>query len=226
MKAKLSIPKQEGELEISDKEAQNFLNLLVPDFVKQLGGILGDQVRYWRFKNACNIANKAKKLIDDSGLKVEKVPLKILSPLLESASLEEDEFLRDKWAKMLANATTSKISIKPVYVEILKELSPLEVKILDVIFNEISKIADYKQRKMVQFGKQKVQQAFGLSEEEIDLIIENLYRLNLLQAPQGHGMTLGTELGSSYGFVLRTTDIFEFTTLGFNFVLACKFGEE
>lgn len=225
MKAKLSISKQEGELEISDKEAQNFLNLLVPDFVKQLGGILGDQVRYWRFKNACKIANKAKDLITESRLNVGKVPLKILSPLLENASLEEDEVLQDKWAKMLANAATSKISIKPVYVEILKELSPLEVKILDVIFNEISKIADYKQRKTVQFSKQKVQQVFKLSEEEIDLIIENLYRLNLLQAPQGHGVALGTGSGS-YGFVLRTTDIFESTTLGFNFVLACKFGEE
>ena len=61
-----------------------------------------------------------------------------------------------------------------------------------------------KKRKSLQFSKQKVIEMFHLSDEKADLIIENLYRLNLCQPPASHG---GVAIGN-YPIMLRTNDFF------------------
>jgi hypothetical protein len=217
MKVKGSLLKQEAELEASKDEIATFFDGVIPEFVRDGGGILSDTVKFWRFKNALRIVTNSKKLIVDSGLAKKEVPLKVLLPILENSTLEEVEQMQDKWSNLLANAITGAKDISPNYAEILKELSPLEVGLLDKIFEEI-KDKTYEERKNVQFAKKKICEMFKLSSEQADLIIENLYRLNLFQAPAGHGIAVG-----EYKFALRTTEIFEFTTLGFKFVEACKF---
>lgn len=217
MKIKGSLQTQEAELEASKDEIAAFFDGVIPEFVKDGGGILSDTVKFWRFKNAVNIVIKSKTLITDSGLTKKEVPLKVLLPLLENATLEEEEQMQNKWSNLLANAITGAKNINPNYAEILKELAPLEVALLDKIFDEI-KEKSYEDRKNIQFSKNKICEIFDLSSEQADLIIENLYRLNLFQAPAGHGIAVG-----EYKFALRTTEIFEFTTLGFKFVEACKF---
>lgn len=217
MKIKGSLQTQQAELEASKDEIAAFFDGVIPKFVKDGGGILSDTVRYWRFKNSVRIVNNAKELILNSGLKKQEVPLKVLLPILENATLEEENDMQNKWSNLLANAITATKNISPNYAEILKELSPLEVALLDKIYDEI-KDKRYEDRKNMQFSKNKICEIFSLSSEQADLIIENLYRLNLFQAPAGHGIAVG-----EYKFALRTTEIFEFTTLGFKFVEACKF---
>ncbi|MFH0854147.1 MAG: Abi-alpha family protein [bacterium] len=217
MKAKISITEQNAEIEASQEEVSEFLEKVIPNFVIEGGGILADTVRFWRWKNQINIIKKAKIIVENSKLDKKQVPLKILLPIMENSSLEEDEIIQNKWANILANAITASRDITPNYAEILKELSVLEVVILDQLFDESSKENDYEKRKQLQFGKQKISEIFKLSSEQADLIIENLYRLNLCQAPAGHGIAVG-----QYKFALRTTEVFEFTTFGYYFVQACK----
>lgn len=217
MKAKISITEQNAEIEASQEEVSKFLEKVIPNFVLESGGILSDTVRFWRWKNQINIIKKAKSIVENSKLDKKQVPLKILLPIMENASLEEEEIIQNKWANILANAITASKNITPNYAEILKELSVLEVVILDKLFDESSKENDYEKRKQLQFSKQKISEIFKLSSEQADLIIENLYRLNLCQAPAGHGIAVG-----QYKFALRTTEVFEFTTFGYYFVQACK----
>ena len=95
-----------------------------------------------------------------------------------------------------------------------------EIIILDKLFDESNKEQDYKKRRQLQFSKKKISEIFKLSSEQADLIIENLYRLNLCQAPAGHGVVVG-----EYKFALRTTEVFEFTTFGYHFVQSCKWNK-
>lgn len=217
MKARVSLIKQEAEIEASKEEVKSFLDSVVPDFVRQGGGILSDNMRFWRFKNQVNIVKKAQKIINESGLQKQQVPLKVLTPLIESSSLEEDGIMQEKWANLLANAATGFLGIKANYVEILKELSPLEATILDNIYLEANTEIDYEKRKTMQFDKNKICQAFSLSPEEGDLIIQNLYRLGLCQPPGSSGIMFGNERVG-----LQTTNVFELTSLGFHFIRACQ----
>ncbi len=219
MKGKVSIIKQEAEIEASENEVKEFFNGIVPECVKEFGGLLADKVRFWRWSNQVDIIREAKVKIEASGLERKQVPLKVLLPILENSSLEEDELLKNKWSNLLANAISGNKEINPNYPEILKELSPLEVFILDKVYDEACKEADYSKRNEMQYSKQKICEAFKLSSEQADLIVENLFRLNLLRPPAGHGIMVG-----QYKYALRTTEIFEMTTLGFNFVNACKWG--
>ena len=50
MKLKTSIPKLEGELDISRDEME-FLSKIVPKTVRDAAGVLGDNVAAWRFNN-------------------------------------------------------------------------------------------------------------------------------------------------------------------------------
>lgn len=201
-----------------DQEAvSSFFSGIVPDFVKDGVGILSDQVSFWRWNNQIEIIKKAQAKIDASGLSKRQIPLKVLVPIIQNSSLEEDSNMQDKWASMLANATTNKVDVSPNYAAILNEISPLEVSILDGIYFEVNKETDYAKRKAMQFNAIKLQSVLNISDAKMDLIVENLFRLNLLQSPAGQGVMLG-----NFPFALRTTKVFEFTTLGYEFVKACS----
>jgi len=194
-----------------------FFSGIVPDFIKDGVGILSDQVKLWRWSNQINIIKKAQAKIEASGLNKKQIPLKVLVPIIQNSSLEQDKNMQDKWANMLANAATGSIEISPNYAAILNELSPIEVVILDKIYQEVNKEADYQKRKALQFDATKLKSMLNTTEEKMDLIVENLFRLNVLQSPAGQGVMLG-----NFPFALRTTKVFEFTTLGYEFVRACN----
>ena len=57
-------------------------------------------------------------------------------PLLEYATLEEDDNLQDMWARLIVNGTVKStgINIERSYIEILGQLSTLEAQILQAIY--------------------------------------------------------------------------------------------
>jgi Abortive infection alpha len=67
------------------------------------------------------------------------VPLKIIHPLLEAASLEDTPDLQDIWASMMANAADPRDSspVTASFPVILKELSSRHVKFLAALFADI-----------------------------------------------------------------------------------------
>jgi len=206
-----------ADIQGSQDAINKFFQGIVPDFIRDGAGILSDQMKLWRFCKQVDIIKKAQAKIDASGLPKRQIPLKVLVPIIQNSSLEEDESMQNKWSNMLANAATGSVEISPNYAAILNELSAVEVSILEKIYGEVNKELNYTKRKELQFDTSKLKSMLSVSDEKMDLIIENLYRLNLLQAPAGHGIMVG-----EYKYALRTTRIFEFTTLGYEFVRACS----
>src|SRR3989344_3275932 len=113
MKANYSLTDHKAEIEATQKEVSDFFGGIIPDFVKEGGGILADTVRFWRWTNQVNIIK-----------------------------MEEEKIIQEKWSNLLANAITGQNEINPNYTEILKELSSLEVTILDKLFDATSQETD------------------------------------------------------------------------------------
>jgi len=70
----------------------------------------------------------ARAIAAEHNLNLGQVPPKILFPLLEGASLEENEQLDDMWAALLANAASSVHAerVRPGFIATLKQMSPDE----------------------------------------------------------------------------------------------------
>jgi hypothetical protein len=107
------------------------------DFLKRVLGPLGDELgtaianplREWneaRLQRGFDTMNEAALALDAAGKTATKVPGRVLFPLLQSASLEEDADLRRMWAILLANAAdsaradltpTEALALQAVYLE-------------------------------------------------------------------------------------------------------------
>lgn len=213
MKAKYNPATQDAEIEADLEEVSSFLGKITPDFVEEAGGIIHDQVRYWRWKNQIKIVKKAEDLLQKEPL-LHKVSLKVLVPLIENASLEDEDSLQNKWAAMLANAATQSQTVLPLFPALLKELSSIEVLILDNLYEVYAEL----QTQPVQFDKNKIKTNSSIKDDEIDVIVENLFRLNICSSPGSVGSLIG-----DYPFSVHTNEIFELTALGIAFIKSCKF---
>ena len=212
---------KEAVAQLADK-ATAFLEKLVGPPMEEIGQLLADKVRFWRFRNQVNILGKAEKYLAQMGLSPRPVPLKTLIPLLEESSWEEDNVLQDKWASLLASAADPASREAPFasYVEILKQISPKEAGLLDAAFDSYS-ATPYPEREAAMFSRDAVAEEVNIEPEQIDLLLDNLFRLNLIQPPASHG---GVSIGN-YPIVLRTHELFQLTTLGIDFVERCRYGK-
>jgi len=208
------------DLEIAE-DVRRFLEKIVGPPLEELGGLLADQVRFFRFKKQVQILEKAQKILLDRGVNPRKVSLKTLVPILEEGSLEEDESMNDRWASLLATAAdpSSTISVQPSFPEVLKELSPKEALILDKIVDLVVS-ENVPRDKWTSHGAigESVKQILRLSDEEFEIATDNLYRLELCSAPS----TVVKEFEPpGRRFQLKTKEIICLTDFGFAFVSAC-----
>src|SRR5215469_9244286 len=85
----------------------------------ELAEMLRDQVRLYRYERQLKCLEKAKKMAKDAGFRPQAVPPKILFPLLEGASFEEDEDMHTMWAALLANASSPEnAEVRPGFIAI------------------------------------------------------------------------------------------------------------
>ena len=102
-------------------------------------GIFEDKLRYMRWERQQRLIKRSNELSNELGLPgpTRAVPLKIASPLIQEASLEENDELQDRWVALLVNAANSDCNkdIKRTFVTILSQLSAYEVRVLDSIYS-------------------------------------------------------------------------------------------
>jgi len=121
------------------REAGGFIARFVSGPLEQGMGIFEDKLKYMRWERQVRLMQKAEELLRSLNLSAptRAVPLKIAIPLFQAASIEDDNFLQDKWAILLVNAANAEsgIEVRRAFVEILEQISPLEAKILDVVYS-------------------------------------------------------------------------------------------
>lgn len=199
---------------------------LVADFISRvlapagdaLGSGLAHPILEWqkrRVERATQLVTGAAAKVEEAGVEPRPVPARLLMPLLEKGSLEEDAELQDHWSWLLAHAAMEPDRVPPSYVAILSELSPRDAGILFWLADK-DRSADTDPLR---------QQLPGLENPATFLVtMQNLARLNLVQA------TLAPDVVAENQLVLKTAaePVYKFaglTILGMDFLNACGLQE-
>lgn len=102
----------------------------------QWAGLRGDQLRLQRLDTALKIAEKTKYIISHEQGEKAKIPLKTIVPLIEKASLEDDEALQDWWAQLIASAYQDKDLQHPIFADFMGKITSSEAKFLNYFVSQ------------------------------------------------------------------------------------------
>ena len=204
-------------VEAALKPFADLLEKLAGPAAEEIGLTLKDHVRVFRLKRQIRLFERVRAMLAESGVSAKRVPLKLLEPIIEAASVEEDDTLQDKWAALLTNCAINSYSVHPSFIEILRELSVVDVVFLDVIYdrskrsrkrNDKTLYSEIAQRLRDNAKRQKVRfVAFKLTRAVVE---SNLIRLGLVE-----------NVASELEYPRYTL-----TNFGHHFVSACKAKEK
>jgi hypothetical protein len=201
------------------KKAEGLLKAVLGPPAGELGGLLKDKVSARRYRNLLRIAARAKEQLDVAGLSPKEVPLAIIHPLLENASLEVDDDLQKRWAALLANAAASRseAQVPPYFVEILKQLTALEARFLDKAYDETLQPPQHKPQMLPRPRRHPILE--GTLGQLKPSMIGNLERLGLVTRHSHDLSNFTSYLGRN---VMGATNHLYVSDLGMDFVRACR----
>lgn len=214
-KAIQEVAKTTGKAIDGLQSSGNFFGRVFGGLVENGVGIVADKVKFMRFERAAELASKAEKILEERGIgdETKAVPPKIAIPLIENATLEDDDNLHDLWAKLLANAMDPNfpLDVKRVYVSLLKEMEAIDVRILYTVFTEkMTRFAD-KPLSGVHFDKTIITQILQAPSAAVEVSLLNLMRLGCIKPGI---ITGGISMGSEPVTIYKGTDLFHLSELG------------
>jgi hypothetical protein len=106
----------------------------------EVGQMLGDKAREYRFRNAVKIFQRTEKMLNHAGLSANPIPPRLFLPAIQAASTENDETLQELWAALLANASQGRggTPVLPSFVEVLKEMTPEEARLMKKVWQVVT----------------------------------------------------------------------------------------
>ena len=97
---------------------------------KEVGEMIADNVRLWRWKRAHRILQRAAEFRKSNSDTNSPIPLKFFLPFIEEASKEDDEELSDWWARLLSSSAETTVGFDLVCVDVLKSMGRTEAEFL------------------------------------------------------------------------------------------------
>lgn len=82
-----------------------------------------DMIAMWRHGNMTVVLGRAAERLEGRGIEPRPIPIGALLPLLEAASLVDDDTLREWWAELLASGVSADEHQHPMWVKILAQMS-------------------------------------------------------------------------------------------------------
>ncbi len=152
----------------------------------EVGNILGDYLRKFRLENLENINQQHQEQMKARGLRHEDaryIEPKFGLPLLDAASLDTDEILQKVWSVLLTNAAdfNFKSEIKTAFIDVIKTLTPVEVKILEYCNALMSQVKDDEMTEFIFYlDREKIIKAMNISAISFEAAIQNLERCRIL----------------------------------------------
>lgn len=123
------------------KEIVELAKPLLGSPVKELGELLADRVRFWRWKSTVKIIKMANEIRQKEHIGRKEVPLKVFLPLIEEASKESED--QDEvcqlWARLLATSDKETTGFDLVCIDMLKFIGPLEAILLNYVYSSRNK---------------------------------------------------------------------------------------
>lgn len=201
-------------------------------------GILEDRLKFIRWERQLRFADKLEEIVRERNLegKITPIPPKFALPIIENATLEEEDFLQDMWAKLMveAGAPQSKKRVRTAFIEIIKQLEVVDAKLLEAFYQEALSELE-KTRKAhkesaftpvdMPLSTIRIARSKRIQYEEYMPAIDNLFRLRCLR-PFVEEDSIEVPSSDGYSdFHDVTTDHqyskVSITSLGFDFVEIC-----
>ena len=215
----------------------DIVHKLAGPMADEVGLLIGDKVKVYRVRNWVHVFQKVKKILDKAKIPAGAVPPRILLPILDASSVENDETLQDLWAGLLASASEQSDSLSPSFVETLKQLTPAQAQTLNKWFdfaerrhgnlgpiNSLTLSTDGPEpHSTTEILTTETFERLGLIRREYDLQErENPFFGTFLLGP-GYSEPMFGNLGTrGKGKLPELTYEFKFTEYGIQFMKACR----
>jgi hypothetical protein len=207
-----------------------FIDELLSPLAAEVGREFAKGYRSWRTKNLGEVAEKASAMLVGAAIYPQPVPGRILMPILEHASFEDDPDIQKLWAALLANAASpgAPTTVMPAFADVLRQLTPVHAALLSWMFSFKQQPSDADlPATWPDVPRGTIQDNFKLTPDAYALLLSDLERLQILEGrrPQNREnvsfeevMHLAVDRWNSrvkYDWV-------SFTTFGIGFMSACS----
>jgi hypothetical protein len=199
------------------KQAQDFIAAVSGHPGESLGTILGNLGRR-RVQNVETVGNKAHLILLDIGAMPKEIPLNVLQPLLEAASLQEEPDLQNVWANLLANAADGRqmTPVEPSFVAMLRNLSSREVRFLESICEGADGLWH------IQLGKHDTRRIYDGEADTFEIMMALLEREGIFEPHDGSDAVADGWPVHPIRTLAHPEGFYTFTPLGVAFVKACR----
>lgn len=126
--------------------AKDFLEKLVYPSAEELGFLLKDGISSWRANRQIDLLNKTIEKCKLKGINPKVISVKLIYPLLDYASLEDNPILQEKWAQLLTNMVDSEQNLENhIFPYLLSQISIEEFLVLEnTMINKIERVKKQK----------------------------------------------------------------------------------
>jgi hypothetical protein len=206
-----------------------FVAKIIGEPVECAVGMISDKLRFMRWERQVRMVDKCEEIIIKRKIegKLRPVPPKLALPIMENASLEENDQLQDLWANLLTSALDPSFNglLRSAFIDIIKQLEVVDAHILHFLYTNYQ--AAIKSKEVLE---NESPSNIGWSKEEIieTLIIslpiyydsvDNLMRVRCVSS-----LVLicnGIKAGKESMTIDKGHDVICLTSLGKSFVEAC-----
>lgn len=195
-----------GPIDQAAKTVHVFLRTLLGPAAEEMGELLRDPVREYRVQRQLRVLQRSQARLAEAGIEPRSVPLKIIAPLLEGASLEDDESLGERWAGLLTSSAAGD-PVEYSYPHILAEIGPSEARVLDILYDSAQAAGGV----LKLISSDVLKDRAAIDEGRLPIVLENLIRLRLVDPLTVPG--LNTRMHHKNVAL---------TPLGVDFVRACR----
>ena len=182
-------------------------------------GIISDKLEYMRWERKIRFAQKVEEINQIRRIhdKTQYVAPKLAIPIIENASMEEDDNLQNLWANLLSSNQdeTKNFLNRSSFIDILKQLEFIDASLLKFLY-ELIGTNDYRD---ISFKKETILLINKLDENEYENICDNLMRLRLIRSYVVQVKSI--MVGNQHTTIDKGYEQICLTSLGINFIKCC-----
>lgn len=214
-------------LEVSEKVGVFFAKVL-GEPIETATGILGDKLKFMRWERQVRLIDQVQKINHDRGIEGKEIPVspKLAIPIIENASLEENDLLQDLWAKLMSSAQgkDSSNAVRSAFIDIIKQLEVIDVQILNAMFDGYVKAVGRENihngtPRRISFSKTNIISVLKISEHVYEDSVDNLMRVRFVCSEVK--VMGGISMGGESATIDKGYESLNLTSLGVRFVIAC-----
>jgi len=228
-KAQSEIAKAASKGIEATQQLGQFVSRVIGEPLDNAVGIVGDKLKYMRWERQLRLMDRCNEMLAQRRIegKTRSVAPKFAIPVIENASMEEDDELQDLWARLLTSSLDPSFSgeLRNAFIDILKQLETTDVYLLSLLHSSyvlhVKKFGESSPASPsgVGFDSKELREHLGLDVVVYENCADNLMRVRCVasQVIKTDSFRVGNESMT----IDKGYDALCITSLGLAFVEAC-----